>query len=168
MGTAHRGRRRTRLRVVTAPAAIPHTYSPRLRTGDMSSHSSRGSRVRTKVVALLVSMAALWAFAAYVTLRDGTNLLSLTTFAAKVGKPSEDMVANLQKERRASLVFLADSSAAHRDALNAQRELTDQTAATYATNVADTTVGWLADDALKQRFGDVTTRLGGLTQSRAS
>ncbi len=134
----------------------------------MSSHSSRSSRVRTKVVALLASLAALWGFAAYVTLRDGTNLLSLTMLAAEVGKPSEDMVANLQKERRASLVFLADSSPANRAALDSQRKLTDQTVATYSANVAETGVRWVADDALEQRFDDVSTQLGDLAQSRAS
>ncbi len=68
--------------------------------------SRRRSNVRTKVVALLVSLAALWAFAAFVTVREGLNLLWLTTLDENVGVPSESVVYALQQERRLSLIYL--------------------------------------------------------------
>ncbi len=70
--------------------------------------------MRTKVVALLVSLAALWAFAAFVTLREGLNLLWLTTLDDNVGAPSESLVQALQLERRLSLVYLGGSKAEQR------------------------------------------------------
>jgi signal transduction histidine kinase len=132
----------------------------------MSPHSSRGSRVRTKVVALLVSLVALWAFAAYVTLQDGTNLLSLATFAAKVGRPSEEMVASLQAERRLSVVYLANRTADNRDELAKQRAITDATVATVRQNVADRTVRWLADAGLEQRFDEMVRQVRTLPDDR--
>ena len=50
--------------------------------------SSRSSHVRLKVVALLGSMTALWAFAAFVTVREGLNLLSVSTLDSGVGRPT--------------------------------------------------------------------------------
>jgi signal transduction histidine kinase len=132
----------------------------------MSPHSSRGSRVRTKVVALLVSLVALWAFAAYVTLQDGTNLLSLATFAAKVGRPSEEMVASLQAERRLSVVYLAHRTTANRDELAKQRTITDAAVATVRHNVADRTVRALADNALEQRLDEMIRQVGTLPDDR--
>src|SRR5215510_2654757 len=105
----------------------------------MTSHSSRrsrrarkrrGTRLRTKVVALLVSMAALWAFAAFVTLREGLNLLWVTTLTEHVGKPTEALLAELQHERRLSVVYLA-SGPGDRAPLVEQRARTDKALSAY-------------------------------------
>ncbi|MFD0852888.1 hypothetical protein ACFQ07_11660, partial [Actinomadura adrarensis] len=65
----------------------------------------RNSRLRTKVTALLVSLVALWAFAAWVTLRDGLGLLWAGTLDQKVSRPTLSLVTALQQERRASMVY---------------------------------------------------------------
>ena len=53
---------------------------------------SRSIHVRTKVVALLVSLVALWGFAAFVTARDGLNLLWVSTLDAKFGQPTDALI----------------------------------------------------------------------------
>ncbi len=47
--------------------------------------SSRSSGLRIKVVAMLLSLVALWIFAATVTLREGVNLLGVSTLGDKLG-----------------------------------------------------------------------------------
>ncbi|MFI8996876.1 nitrate- and nitrite sensing domain-containing protein [Streptomyces sp. NPDC053542] len=72
----------------------------------------RGKSIRRKIVALLlvplVSLTAMWAFATYVTGTEARQLLKVAVVVDKVGYPTEDAVQALQKERRATLVYLAD------------------------------------------------------------
>ncbi|MER7399596.1 nitrate- and nitrite sensing domain-containing protein [Streptomyces sp. NPDC000151] len=72
----------------------------------------RGKSIRRKIVALLlvplVSLTAMWAFATYVTGTEARQLLKVAVVVDKVGYPAEDAVQALQKERRATLVYLAD------------------------------------------------------------
>ncbi|GAA0482070.1 nitrate- and nitrite sensing domain-containing protein [Streptomyces olivaceiscleroticus] len=72
----------------------------------------RGKSIRRKIVALLlvplVSLTAMWAFATYVTGSEARQLLKVAVIVDKVGYPTEDAVQALQKERRATLVYLAD------------------------------------------------------------
>ncbi|MFI9024501.1 nitrate- and nitrite sensing domain-containing protein [Streptomyces sp. NPDC053560] len=72
----------------------------------------RGKSIRRKIVALLlvplVSLTAMWAFATYVTGSEARQLLQVAVIVDKVGYPTEDAVQALQKERRATLVYLAD------------------------------------------------------------
>src|SRR6266542_2821875 len=63
-------------------------------------------RVRTKVVALLVSLVALWAFAAFVTLREGLNLLWVAALDKGVAQPNESLLLAMEQERRLSMVVL--------------------------------------------------------------
>jgi signal transduction histidine kinase len=128
---------------------------------------SRKLHVRTKVVALLASFAALWAFAAYVTLRDGINLLGVTTLDSNVGRPSESIVAALQQERRLSLVYLANRGGDQRAALAAQRAQTDQAVTSFRRLAGSDSTGRAASTVLEQRITDVFGRLDGLGQARA-
>jgi signal transduction histidine kinase len=141
----------------------------------MSSHSSRrsrrsrkvrGTKLRTKVVALLLSLAALWAFAAFVTLREGLNLLWVTTLTENVGRPTEALLAELQRERRLSVVHLA-SSAGDRVPLDAQRTRTDAALTTYQKKTSTSSVAWAASGALVTRLGELSTLLDGLPDQRA-
>ncbi|WP_030250597.1 nitrate- and nitrite sensing domain-containing protein [Streptomyces violens] len=72
----------------------------------------RGKSIRRKIVALLlvplVSLTAMWAFATYVTGTEARQLLKVAVVVDKVGYPTEEAVQALQKERRATLVYLAD------------------------------------------------------------
>src|SRR5215213_8504316 len=93
--------------------------------------SSRGSRVRTKVVALLVSLVALWAFAAVVTLRAGLNVLWADTLDQKLDRPTEALITALQQERGLSLVYLSGRTEPQHEALVAQRNRTDDARVTF-------------------------------------
>ena len=102
----------------------------------------RSTNIRTKVVAMLLSLTALWAFAAWVTLRDGLNLLWVNTLNSKVYEPSAPLLTALQSERRLTLAYLggsADSQA--RASLDAQRQQTEQLAASFTESAQS----WQAD-----------------------
>ncbi|SIQ36299.1 sensor histidine kinase [Micromonospora avicenniae] len=102
---------------------------------------SRGTNLRTKVVALLVSLVALWSFAAWVTLRDGVNLLGVQTVDSKIVAPSEPLLLELQVERRLSTAQLGSSSSAGKDELAASRQRVDAAAAEFRESAQS----WLAD-----------------------
>ncbi len=145
----------------------------------MSSHSSRrsrrfrksrGTRLRTKVVALLLSLTALWAFAAFVTLREGLNLLWVTTLTDNVGRPTESLLAALQQERRLSVVYLATAAdrGEHARSLRDQRERTDEDLATFRRRTRDAKVSWAASSVLQGRIKDLTKLLNDLPRQRAA
>ncbi|MEU3713531.1 sensor histidine kinase [Streptomyces catenulae] len=72
----------------------------------------RGKSIRRKIVALLlvplVSLTAMWAFATYVTGREADQLLTVGRVIRNLGHPSRNLVEDLQRERRQSLMYLAD------------------------------------------------------------
>lgn len=72
----------------------------------------RGTTIRRKIVALLliplVSLIALWAFAATLTGRQVGDLFTIETIVNDVGYPAEESVQALQQERRAAMLYLAD------------------------------------------------------------
>ncbi|MFE9201961.1 nitrate- and nitrite sensing domain-containing protein [Micromonospora sp. NPDC007230] len=131
---------------------------------------SRSTNVRTKVVAMLVSLTALWAFAAWVTLRDGLNLLWVNTLNSTVYEPSAPLLKALQNERRLTLAYLGgpgnDSQA--RAALEAQRRESEQLAASFKESAQ----GWQTDlagsDKLGQRLDATYASLDGLAATRES
>ncbi|MEN3305131.1 MAG: hypothetical protein V7603_1333 [Micromonosporaceae bacterium] len=128
---------------------------------------SGSSRVRTKVVALLLSMAALWAFAAWVTLREGLSLLYVSTGASDVGKPAETLFDALQDERRLSTVYLGGGhTAAARTALTAARTRSDAARTRFETLSNSTGLRFAASDELRLRIADERTALQGLGQLR--
>ncbi|GAA4628141.1 nitrate- and nitrite sensing domain-containing protein [Actinoallomurus vinaceus] len=92
------------------------------------------TRLRLKVTVLLTVVTCLWGFAAYVTARQGLDLLSVNTIDQRVGRPTVDLVTALQQERRLSAVYLGDPSPANRAALDAQRGRTDKADATFRAN----------------------------------
>ncbi|MFD0782435.1 nitrate- and nitrite sensing domain-containing protein [Micromonospora azadirachtae] len=102
---------------------------------------SRGTNLRTKVIALLVSLVALWSFAAWVTLRDGVNLLGVQTVDSRIVGPSEPLLLELQVERRLSAAELGSSSAATKEELAASRQKVDAAAAEFKGSAQT----WLAD-----------------------
>lgn len=103
----------------------------------------RGKSVRRKIVALLlvplVSLTALWAFTTYITGREANQLLDVGNIVKNLGYPVEDVIQALQRERRQSLLYLADRRGA-----NALDELHRQTRAT--------------DDAVTQLRADIDLR----------
>ncbi|MFC5829435.1 nitrate- and nitrite sensing domain-containing protein [Nonomuraea insulae] len=128
----------------------------------------RKTGLRTKITALLLSLAALWVFAAWVTLREGVNLLWVSQLDSAVSSPSDPLLFALQKERRLSLVRLSEKTVQSRKALETQRKETDSFLATFRDSATTTVVGWALDDQGDKRLSDMLTRLQSLQTTRRS
>lgn len=136
--------------------------------------TSRTSRLRAKIAFLLASLAALWAFAAFVTVRDGLTLLWIQTLDQEVGRPTNALVEAVQNERRSSAVLLAaaevgDGNAllAARAAVTEARARTDEAAQTFRASVRGNAAQVAASESTTMRIGQLTGRLDGLAQHRA-
>ncbi|MFE2069458.1 nitrate- and nitrite sensing domain-containing protein [Streptomyces sp. NPDC059467] len=102
----------------------------------------RGKSIRRKIVALLlvplVSLTAVWGFAAVLTGREVTQLFQVSSTVEKLGYPTEDTARVIQQERRQTLVYLADPRAADAlAALHRTRAATDSAVAELRRNVGD-------------------------------
>ncbi|MEU0373669.1 nitrate- and nitrite sensing domain-containing protein [Streptomyces sp. NPDC006283] len=99
----------------------------------------RGKSIRRKIVALLlvplVSLTALWSFATVLTGREANQLLDTSSVAEQVGTPVLDTIDVVQKERRQTLIYLADRRAADaQPVLRTRRAATDSALATLRRN----------------------------------
>ncbi|WUI00147.1 nitrate- and nitrite sensing domain-containing protein [Spirillospora sp. NBC_00431] len=128
----------------------------------------RNSRLRTKIAALLLSLTALWAFAAWVTIRDGVNLLWVSTYDSNLSSPADPLLVDLQQERRDTVVWLSRPLPARHRAMLNQRARTDKTIATFEEKARSGALRRAADDDLRRRVDDVLDRLDGLRAERAS
>lgn len=122
----------------------------------------RGTTIRRKIVALLliplVSLTAIWAFAATLTGREVWGLLDIERIVNDVGYPTEDAVQALQQERRAAMLYLADPRRSDFKAgLAKQEQATDTVFATVRANALDS---GLRDDL----SGDAKLRLDAMTR----
>ncbi|MQY06261.1 sensor histidine kinase [Actinomadura macrotermitis] len=88
---------------------------------------ARSLGLRWKITAVLLSLAALWGFAAWVTVQDGVDLLQTSEVDDTAGRPTKTLITALQDERRLSLVHLGNPKAGRAQELTAQRARTDQT-----------------------------------------
>ncbi|MBM7489748.1 signal transduction histidine kinase [Micromonospora luteifusca] len=129
---------------------------------------SRSTNLRTKVVALLVSLVALWGFTAWVTVRDGVNLLGVQTLDTKVFDPTEPLLLQLQLERRTSVAYLGRPDDAQRATLAQMRQRTDELAAKFRESTENWQVGALGSDTLDQRITALTTGLTDLSKTRTA
>ncbi|MFD4722750.1 nitrate- and nitrite sensing domain-containing protein [Streptomyces sp. NPDC058423] len=133
----------------------------------------RGKSIRRKIVALLlvplVSLTALWGFATALTGREAKQLLDAGYIFEKVGLPLEDTVRVIQKERRQTLVYLADPRAADSlIALRGQRSQTDRAVAEIRASAQDSGVrNSLSPDASRRldRLVDALDGLGSLRRN---
>ncbi|SCE92682.1 Signal transduction histidine kinase [Micromonospora viridifaciens] len=128
----------------------------------------RSSNLRTKVVALLASLVALWAFTAWVTVRDGVNLVGVQALDSKVFDPTEPLLLQLQLERRTSLTFLGSPGEEQRSQLAEIRQRTDQLAQEFEESVDNWQVGLLGSDTLDQRIDELIRGLEDLPATRAA
>ncbi|GIH29326.1 hypothetical protein Aph01nite_76360 [Acrocarpospora phusangensis] len=126
----------------------------------------RNSRVRTKVAALLISLTALWAFAAWVTLRDGVNLLWIATLDGQVVQPSVPLLAELQNERRLTTVHLGSGFGHARNDLDEQRKRTDVAVAEFRRLATDDNVDFAASSAFAKRLDETFIELNSLGKAR--
>ncbi|MCG5473152.1 nitrate- and nitrite sensing domain-containing protein [Micromonospora sp. LAH09] len=129
---------------------------------------SRSTNLRTKVVALLVSLVALWGFTAWVTVRDGVNLLGVQALDTKVFDPTEPLLLQLQLERRTSVAYLGRPDDAQRATLAQMRQRTDELAAAFTKSTQNWQVGALGSDTLDQRITTLTTGLNELSRTRTA
>lgn len=126
----------------------------------------RNSRVRTKVTALLVSLAALWIFAAWVTVRDGLNLAWVTVYNSNVAQPSETLLLELQKERRLSVSRVVNPALVPSAELAAQRSRTDAAAAEFRRLTRTDVMRFAATDGLQRRIDRTSRQLDQLNSAR--
>ncbi|GIH73846.1 hypothetical protein Plo01_02750 [Planobispora longispora] len=128
----------------------------------------RNARLRTKVTALLVSLTALWAFTAWVTVGDGLNMLGVATLDSGVADPSEKLIVELQAERRLTAIALGTpgTERRNREALSAQRERTDRAGARFREITGGNGVTFFGSETLERRIGEVRRLLDGLPAVR--
>ncbi|MEV5957620.1 nitrate- and nitrite sensing domain-containing protein [Streptomyces sp. NPDC051987] len=124
----------------------------------------RGKSIRRKIVALLlvplVSLTAVWGFAAVLTGREVTRMFEVSSIVEDVGYTTDDAVRALQQERRQTLVYLADPRASDAlTALNRTRAATDRAVAELRRKAKEQHVrdGLDADDSER-----LTAELDGL------
>ncbi|MFC4150365.1 nitrate- and nitrite sensing domain-containing protein [Micromonospora mangrovi] len=127
---------------------------------------SRGTSIRTKIVALLLSLVALWAFAAWITVRDGFNLLGVQMLNSKVYVPSEPLLRQLQLERRLATAYLSIPAAPQRDAYQAEQRRAEELAATFEGSVKDWQVDLAGSTLLRSRLDQSVQRLNALRDLR--
>ncbi|MER7460526.1 nitrate- and nitrite sensing domain-containing protein [Micromonospora sp. NPDC126480] len=130
--------------------------------------ASRGANLRTKVIALLASLVALWSFTAWVTVRDGVNLVGVQALDTNVFEPTEPLLLQLQQERRESVVYLGRPDEARRAALTEVRQRTDELAAVFREATGRWQVELLGSDALHRRIDHLINGLDGLAEVRAA
>jgi signal transduction histidine kinase len=128
----------------------------------------RNSRLRTKITALLLSLVALWAFAAWVTLREGVNLLWVSVVNTGVAEPVDALQPELQQERRLTLIRIADPRPQQRSALQAQRVRTDRALAEFERLARGGNVKFAQSPALKRAIDAGVTQFDRLGANRAA
>jgi hypothetical protein len=129
---------------------------------------SRSANLRTKVIALLASLVALWAFAAWVTLRDGVNLLGVQAIDSQIVSPSEPLLLDLQVERRLAVVYLGGPSADRKNALDAARLAVDKNATAFKSTARSWLARMAAGSEAEQRVNEAITELDQLPAVRES
>ncbi|MFI0789183.1 nitrate- and nitrite sensing domain-containing protein [Streptomyces lydicus] len=126
----------------------------------------RGKSVRRKIVALLlvplVSLTSMWAFMTYITGREANQLLDVGNVVRSLGYPVEDVIQALQRERRQSLLYLADRRGA--DALGALHGRSRDTDDAVSRLRADADTRDVREDLA----GDAGDRLAGVLKSLGS
>ncbi|WP_431964014.1 sensor histidine kinase [Actinacidiphila sp. bgisy160] len=131
----------------------------------------RGTTIRRKIVALLliplVSLTAIWAFAATLTGRQVWGLFGIEQTVNALGYPVEDSIQALQQERRSAMLYLADPRRSDaRGTLLARERETDKVIARLRGNAASgANRERLAPDALR-RLDLVVRGFGGLETLR--
>ncbi|WP_405800843.1 nitrate- and nitrite sensing domain-containing protein [Streptomyces sp. NBC_01506] len=133
----------------------------------------RGKSIRRKIVALLlvplVSLTALWAFATTLTGREANQLLDVAYIIDKVGDPVENTVQVVQRERRQTLIYLADPRNSDSLAeLRRTRAATDRAVTKIKANAENPSVRDQMSETTSARLTSLTDALDGLGALRRS
>ncbi|MEV6345133.1 nitrate- and nitrite sensing domain-containing protein [Actinoplanes sp. NPDC051851] len=120
---------------------------------------SRNWSIRSKIIAMvavpLTAVVALWVFATAATLGPALDLLSARAAVHALGDPGLRLIAQLQRERHFSAVYVSAKSTPATD-LKAQRAATDQSIAEFESAIAS--VDDMSDD-LTQRTAALSEKL---------
>ncbi|MCX4389842.1 nitrate- and nitrite sensing domain-containing protein [Micromonospora peucetia] len=130
--------------------------------------NTRDWPIRSKLTALVVvpvtALLALWIFATTLTFGPALDLLAARTLLYDLGRPGETVVAELQRERRLSVVQLAGDGVA--PGLAEQRQRTDRAVAELHRRVGGEELRDAADDFLDARLDQLVTALEALPVGR--
>ncbi|MEU8262415.1 nitrate- and nitrite sensing domain-containing protein [Micromonospora sp. NPDC048999] len=130
--------------------------------------NTRDWPIRAKLTALVIgpvtALLALWIFATSLTFGPALNLLAARTLLYDLGRPGEAVVAELQRERRLSVVQLAGDATL--PALAEQRTRTDQAVAELRRRVDGPDLRDAADDLLNARLDQLLSALDALPAGR--
>ncbi|MEU7802600.1 nitrate- and nitrite sensing domain-containing protein [Micromonospora arborensis] len=129
---------------------------------------SRTTNLRTKVVALLASLIALWAFAAWVTVRDGVNLLGVQAVDSRIVGPSEPLLLELQVERRLSTAQLGAAGQDREEVLAASRTKVDAAAAKFKSTARSWVAGVVSSAEAQRTVNTAISALDTLPATRQS
>jgi signal transduction histidine kinase len=124
--------------------------------------------IRSKIIALvavpIAALLALWLFATTLTVGPASSLLATRTLLDELGVPGETLVAELQQERRLSVVYLAGRGQAA--ALREQRSRTDQAVAEFRRRASGGDLRNSASQLLDTRIEQTFTALDALPAGR--
>ncbi|MFG2101252.1 nitrate- and nitrite sensing domain-containing protein [Micromonospora echinaurantiaca] len=123
-------------------------------------------RIRRQLAALAVVLLALWSYAAFLTTRDAADLLRVRALAETVGQPTDQLILDLQVERRVSAAAIAGDDRA-RAALAGARADTDHSAGVLRAAADGVDLRLVTAGAVRDRVDDLLGRLAGLPGLRA-
>ncbi|MGW5668606.1 nitrate- and nitrite sensing domain-containing protein [Micromonospora sp. NPDC003776] len=130
--------------------------------------NTRDWPIRAKLTALVIgpvtALLALWIFATTLAFGPALDLLAARTYLYDLGRPGETVVAELQRERRLSVVQLGGHDVL--PALAEQRTRTDRAVAELRRRVDGDDLRDAADDLLDARLDQLVSALDALPAGR--
>ncbi|GAA0551514.1 sensor histidine kinase [Actinomadura livida] len=153
--------------------ADPHAAAARSKPPDHPSgrKGRRRRSIRLRITALLlvplVSLIALWAFAANITLGDAFDKYDFSTTYDKVGLPGIYLVNHLQAERSLSVVALATGDAGAQKKLAGLRQRVSGIEKSFRSTALSPEARDAAEPETKERLATALKALDTLPQLRA-
>jgi signal transduction histidine kinase len=134
-------------------------------------HSVRRRSLRLRLLVLLLvplmSLAGLWAFAAYLTGRDAIGAYEAERAYRRLAGPGDTLAACVQRERVATVVAVDSDGGQGRAEVVAGRTATDQAQAAFRRSVLSPDVRRALSAASRKRLGDVLARFDRLPGVRS-
>ncbi|WP_432979036.1 sensor histidine kinase [Dactylosporangium sp. CA-233914] len=129
--------------------------------------------IRTKIVTLLVpplaSLVVMWVFATTLTAGAANELVNSQTYLVLSGKPSENVIVELQRERKLTQVYLATGRQEGRPetaALNDQRTKVDAVLTDFRRRAADSSLQDAIPELARGRLREIIAEFDQLTVGR--
>lgn len=126
------------------------------------------ARVAVALVAWLVILAVLGAYAISITLSGGFEQSAVSTMHDRLYKPTVQLVAALQDERQLSMTYVGSRRTEGRADLDRQRAKAVSAATAFRTQATGGDVQDNASDSLKERIDHAVSALDGLDEGRRS